>query len=88
MVRVRARGEDIRQYILENIEKHPQSIATNTATPLIANASPLGVPSTGLLKTAGYVVLVFAALGVYLFYDAAQAGTGGKRVPLGNPLVK
>jgi hypothetical protein len=53
-----------------------------------ANASPLGVPSTGLLKTAGYVVLVFAALGVYLFYDAAQAGTGGKRVPLGNPLVK
>jgi len=25
---------------------------------------------------------------VYLFYDAAQAGTGGKRVPLGNPLVK
>jgi hypothetical protein len=53
-----------------------------------ANASPLGVPSTGLLKTAGYVVLVFAAVGVYLFYDAAQAGTGGKRVPLGNPLVK
>src|SRR6266480_334422 len=53
-----------------------------------AEASPLGVPSTGLLKTAGYVVLVFAALGMYLFYDAAQAGTGGKRVPLGNPLVK
>ena len=46
-----------------------------------AEASPLGVPSTGLLKTAGYVVLVFAAVGVYLFYDAAQAGTGGKRVP-------
>ena len=45
------------------------------------------MPSTGLLKTAGYVVLVFAALGVYLFYDAAQAGTGGKRVPLGNPLI-
>ena len=53
-----------------------------------AEASPLGVPSTGLLKTAGYVVLVFAAVGVYLFYDAAQAGTGGKRVPLGNPLIK
>jgi len=52
-----------------------------------ANASPLGVPSTGLLKTAGYVVLVFAAVGVYLFYDAAQAGTGGKRVPLGPPLM-
>src|SRR6202035_5400507 len=37
-----------------------------------AEASPLGVPSSGLLKTAGYVVLVFAALGVHLFYDAAQ----------------
>jgi len=52
-----------------------------------AEASPLGVPSTGLLKTAGYVVLVFAAVGVYLFYDAAQAGTAGKRVPLGRPLI-
>ena len=36
-----------------------------------ANASPLGVPSTGLLKTAGYVVLIFAALGLYLFAGAA-----------------
>src|ERR1700723_2396298 len=27
-----------------------------------AEASPLGVPSSGLLKTGGYVVLVFAAL--------------------------
>src|SRR5215831_4303606 len=52
-----------------------------------ANASPLGVPSTGLLKAGGYVVLIFAAVGVYLFYDAAQAGTGGKRVPLGPPLI-
>ena len=50
-------------------------------------ASAAGVASGGLLKTAGYVVLVFAAVGVYLFYDAAQAGTGGKRVPLGNPLI-
>ena len=52
-----------------------------------ANASPLGVPSTGLLKTAGYVVLIFAAVGVYLFYDAAQAGTGGKRVSLGRAVI-
>src|ERR1700683_760528 len=50
------------------------------------NASPLGVPSSGLIKTAGYVVLVFAALGVYLFFDAAAAGTGGTaRLPLGKP---
>ena len=50
-------------------------------------ASPLGVPSSGLLKTAGYVVLVFAALGVYLFFGAAPAGTGGKGLPLGKPLM-
>ena len=53
-----------------------------------AEASPLGVPSTGLLKTGGYVVLVFAALGVYLFFGASSAGTGGKGLPLGKPLLK
>jgi len=52
-----------------------------------AEASAAGVPSTGLLKTAGYVVLVFAALGVYLFFSAASAGTGGKALPLGKPLM-
>jgi len=53
-----------------------------------AEASPLGVPSTGLLKAGGWVVLVFAALGVYLFAGAASVGTGGKALPLGNPLMK
>jgi uncharacterized protein len=51
-----------------------------------AEASPLGVPSTGLLKAGGWVVLVFAALGVYLFAGAASVGTGGKALPLGKPL--
>ena len=41
----------------------------------------------GLLKAGGYVVLVFAALGVYLFFGAASAGTGGKPLPLGKPLL-
>src|SRR5271169_5328658 len=49
--------------------------------------SPLGVPSSGLLKAGGYVVLVFAAVGVYLFFSAASAGTGGKPLPLGPPLL-
>ena len=49
--------------------------------------SPLGVPSSGLLKTGGWVVLIFAALGVYLFFGAASAGTGGKGLPLGKPLM-
>jgi uncharacterized protein len=52
-----------------------------------AQASPLGVPSSGLLKTAGYVVLVFAAIGVYLFFDSASVATGGKALPLGKPLL-
>jgi succinate-acetate transporter protein len=53
-----------------------------------AEASPLGVPSSGLLKTGGYIVLIFAALGVYLFFSASAAGTGGKALPLGPPLMK
>ena len=52
------------------------------------NTSPLGAPSSGLLKAGGWVVLIFAAVGAYLFYGAAQAGTGGKAVPLGPPLMK
>jgi uncharacterized protein len=49
--------------------------------------SAAGVPSSGLLKTGGYVVLIFAAVGVYLFFSASQAGTGGKALPLGPPLI-
>jgi uncharacterized protein len=49
--------------------------------------SPAGIPSSALLKTAGYVVLAFAAVGAYLFFSAAQAGTGGKPMPLGRPLL-
>jgi len=43
--------------------------------------------STGLLKAGGYVVLVFAAVGVYVFYGAAAQATGGKGVPLGKPVL-
>jgi uncharacterized protein len=49
-------------------------------------SSAAGVPSSGLLKTAGWVVLAFAAVGVYLFFSAAAAGTGGKALPLGRPI--
>ena len=51
-----------------------------------AQASAAGVPSSGLLKAAGWVVLAFAAIGVYLFFSAAAVGTGGKPLPLGKPL--
>ncbi len=42
--------------------------------------------SSGLTKTAGYVVLVFAAIGVYLFFGSASVATGGKPLPLGKPV--
>jgi succinate-acetate transporter protein len=44
--------------------------------------------SSGLLKAGGYVVLVFAATGVYLYFDTASQATGGRSLPLGNPLLR
>src|ERR1700729_2132795 len=44
--------------------------------------------STGLLKAAGYVVLAFAAVGVYLYASTASVATGGRAYPLGRPTVR
>jgi hypothetical protein len=43
--------------------------------------------STGLSKTAGYVVLAFAAIGIYLFFGSGSVATGGKPLPLGRPII-
>jgi len=43
---------------------------------------------TTLNKAAGYVVLAFGALGIYLFLNAASVSTGGQPYPLGRPLVR
>jgi succinate-acetate transporter protein len=43
--------------------------------------------SSGLAKTAGYFVLVFAAVGVYLYMSTAAVATGGKPLPLGRPTL-
>lgn len=43
--------------------------------------------STALTHAGGYVVLLFAALGVYLFAGAASAATGGKPFGLGKPII-
>ena len=43
--------------------------------------------SADLSKVAGYVVLVFAAIGVYLYANTASLATGGRPLPLGNPLI-
>jgi len=42
--------------------------------------------STGLLKAGGYVALVFAAIGVYLYFNTASLATGGSALPLGKPV--
>jgi uncharacterized protein len=44
--------------------------------------------SAGVLKVAGVVVFVFAAVGVYLFFSSGSQATGGKALPLGQPLVR
>jgi uncharacterized protein len=44
--------------------------------------------STGLLNAGGYVALVFAAVGVYLYFDTVSQATGGPSLPLGNPLLR
>jgi uncharacterized protein len=43
--------------------------------------------SSGLAKTAGYFVLIFAAVGVYLYMSTAAVATGGKPLPLGRPAL-
>jgi len=42
-------------------------------------------PQTTLVKTGGVVVLVFAALGAYLFLSASTAALGGRGYALGRP---
>jgi len=51
---------------------------------LIATANA----SSGLVKTSGYVVLLFAAVGVYLYFGSASVATGGKPLPLGRPVLR
>jgi hypothetical protein len=42
--------------------------------------------NANLLKAGGYVALVFAAVGVYLYFDCVSHATGGRNFPLGRPV--
>jgi succinate-acetate transporter protein len=44
--------------------------------------------SADLMKAGGYVVLVFAALGAYLYTGTVSQATGGGSLPLGRPLLR
>jgi uncharacterized protein len=43
--------------------------------------------SRGLLQAGGWVILVFAAVGVYLYYDCVSQATGGAPLPLGKAIL-
>jgi hypothetical protein len=43
--------------------------------------------SASVLKIAGIVAFVFAAVGVYLFFSSASQATGGDALPLGPPVI-
>ncbi len=54
-----------------------------------ATAADRAAPAAaGLSKAGGYVALVFAALGVYLYASTAAVATGGRALPLGRPLLR
>jgi succinate-acetate transporter protein len=60
---------------------------------LVVLALVLLVPATlnvssGLTHAAGVVVLVFAAMGLYLFLGTASTALGGPAYPLGRSLIK
>jgi succinate-acetate transporter protein len=44
--------------------------------------------SATLSRAAGVVVLVFAVVGVYLYFGSAAKATGGNALPLGRPVLR
>lgn len=44
--------------------------------------------SSAWLKTGGWLVFLFAAIGVYVYFSIASAVTGGPGLPLGRPVIK
>jgi len=44
--------------------------------------------STSLEKAAGWIVMAFTAIGVYMFFGCASHATGGKPVPLGPAVLR
>jgi len=44
--------------------------------------------SENLTQVGGYFVFSFVVVGAYLFFDAMSSATGGKALPLGNPVIR
>lgn len=45
-------------------------------------------PSTTATKAGGWVVLVFAVIGIYIFIHACDLALGGRGLPLGRPAIR
>jgi uncharacterized protein len=54
---------------------------------LLLNLLGIIQSSANLTKAAGWVVMAFAALAVYLFFGSASHATGGMEFPLGKPIL-
>ena len=44
--------------------------------------------NTNVLMAAGAVVLVFAVIGMYLYFSTVSIATGGRALPLGRPILR
>jgi uncharacterized protein len=54
---------------------------------LLLNLLSLIQNSAGLLKAAGWVIMAFSAIGVYLFISSGFHATGGNELPPGKPIL-
>lgn len=54
---------------------------------LVLNLLGIIQNSTNLTKAAGWVVMAFSAIGIYLFFGASSHATGGKALPPGRPIL-
>lgn len=54
---------------------------------LLSIISTSTTTSTNLAKAAGWIVLAFSALGIYLFFGASSHATGGRALSPGRPIL-
>jgi uncharacterized protein len=60
---------------------------TTVDVALLLNLLGIIQNSANMTKAAGWVVMAFAALAVYLFFGSASQATGGREFPLGKPIL-
>ncbi len=64
------------------------ALSVRILTCLIGRAGALTWLTGGLVRAGGAAVFAFAAVGVYLFFGALAVATGGRPLPLGQPVLR